>query len=95
MLPVSMTLLVGTPALSFIGAAGAALTASLRRGGLIVPILVAPFTVPVLIFGVSAANAAIGGTIPFLTPFLILCALSLIAIVVGTIAAAAALRQAE
>ncbi|SEG82255.1 heme exporter protein CcmB [Bosea lathyri] len=95
MLPVSATLLVGTPALSFIGAAGAALTASLRRGGLIVPILVAPLTVPVLIFGVSAANAAIGGTIPFLTPFLILCALSLIALVVGTIAAAVALRQAE
>jgi heme exporter protein B len=95
MLPVSATMLVGTPALSFIGAAGAALTASLRRGGLIVPILVAPLTVPVLIFGVSAANAAIGGTVPFRTPFLILCALSLIAIVMGTIAAAAALRQAE
>lgn len=94
MLPVAATLLVGTPALSFIGAAGAALTAGLRRGGLILPVLVAPLTVPVLIFGVSAANSAVGGTIPFLTPFLILCALSLGAIVIGTIAAAAALRQA-
>ena len=94
-LPLVATLLVGTPALSFIGAAGAALTASLKRGGLIVPVLVAPLTVPVLIFGVSAANAALGGTVPFLTPFLLLCAISLAAIVVGTIAAAAALRQAD
>ncbi len=95
MLPVSATLLVGTPALSFIGAAGAALTVNLKRGGLIVPVLVAPLTVPVLIFGVSACNSALGGTIPFRTPFLILCALSLVAIVIGTIAAAAALRQAD
>ena len=72
-----------------------ALAASLRRGGLIVPVLVAPLTVPVLIFGVSAANAAVGGTVPFLTPFLILCAISLAAVVVGTVAAAAALRQAD
>lgn len=94
-LPLVATLLVGTPALSFIGAGVAALAASLRRGGLIVPVLVAPLTVPVLIFGVSAANAAVGGTVPFLTPFLILCAISLGAIVVGTVAAAAALRSAE
>ena len=94
-LPLIATLLVGTPALSFIGAAGAALTASLRRGGLIVPVLVAPLTVPVLIFGVSAANAAQGGTVPFLTPFLILCAISLAAVVIGTVAAAAALRSSE
>lgn len=95
MASVAATLLVGTPALSFIGAAGAALTVGIRRGGLIVPVLVAPMTVPVLIFGVSASNSALGGTIPFLTPFLILCALSLAAIVVGAFAAAAALRQAE
>jgi heme exporter protein B len=94
-LPLVATLLVGTPALSFIGAGGAALAASLKRGGLIVPVLVAPLTVPVLIFGVAAANAAVGGTVPFLTPFLILCAISLGAIVVGTVAAAAALRSAE
>lgn len=95
MASVAATLLVGTPALSFIGAAGAALTVGIRRGGLIVPVLVAPLTVPVLIFGVSASNSALGGAIPFLTPFLILCALSLAAIVVGAFAAAAALRQAE
>ncbi len=94
-LPLVATLAVGTPALSFIGAAGAAVAASLRRGGLIVPVLVAPLTIPVLIFGVSAANAALGGTVPFRAPFLILAALSLASVTVGTLAAAAALRAAE
>jgi heme exporter protein B len=89
------TLLVGTPALTFIGAIGAALTASLRRGGLILAVLVLPLMIPTLIFGVSAANAASGGTVPFMTPFLILAALSLIAGVVGTFASAAALRWSE
>jgi heme exporter protein B len=89
------TLLVGTPALTFVGAVGAALTASLRRGGLILAILVLPFMIPTLIFGVSAANAALGGTVPFATPFLILVALSLFAAVVGTVGAAAALRSGE
>ncbi|HEY8380826.1 MAG TPA: heme exporter protein CcmB [Microvirga sp.] len=89
------TLLVGTPALTFIGAVGAALTASLRRGGLILAILVLPLMIPTLIFGVSAANAAMGGTIPFATPFLVLCALSLIAAVIGIVGAAAALRWSE
>jgi heme exporter protein B len=87
------TLLVGTPALTFVGAIGAALTASIRRGGLILAVLVLPLMIPTLIFGVSAANAATGGTIPFATPFLILTALSLIAAVVGTVAAAAAVRH--
>ncbi|MGO4572078.1 heme exporter protein CcmB [Microvirga sp. 2TAF3] len=95
MLAMIVTLLVGTPALTFIGAIGAALTASLRRGGLILAILVLPFMIPTLIFGVSAANAAVGGTVPFATPFLILVALSLIAAVVGTVGAAAALRSGE
>jgi heme exporter protein B len=89
------TLLVGTPALAFVGAIGAGLTASLRRGGLILALLVLPLMIPTLIFGASAANAARGGTIPFATPFLVLAALSLIAAVVGTFAAAAAVRQGE
>lgn len=95
MAAVAGTLLVGTPALTFIGAIGAALTASLRRGGLILAVLVLPLMIPTLIFGVSAANAASGGTVPFMTPFLILAALSLIAGVVGTVASAAALRWSE
>lgn len=91
----AVTLLVGTPALTFIGAIGAALTGSIRRGGLILALLVLPLMIPTLIFGVSAANAATGGTIPFSTPLLVLGALSLIAGVVSTVAAAAALRYGE
>ncbi|AWB25439.1 heme exporter protein CcmB [Methylobacterium currus] len=91
----SLTLLVGTPALTFIGAVGAALTASIRRGGLILAVVVLPLMVPTLIFGVSAAEAAVSGTVPFTTPLAILAALSLAAGVVGTLAAAAALRWGE
>lgn len=91
----ALTLLVGTPALTFVGAVGAALTASIRRGGLILAVVVLPLMIPTLIFGVSASEAALGGTVPFSTPLAILCALSLIAGVVGTLAAAAALRWSE
>jgi heme exporter protein B len=90
---VSLTLLVGTPALTFIGTIGAALTASLRRGGLVLSILVLPLMIPVLIFGVSAATAATGGTIPFATPLTVLVALSLFSVVTGCLGAAAALRS--
>lgn len=89
---VTLSLLVGTPALTFIGAIGAALTASLRRGGLLMAILILPFTVPVLIFGVSAASAASGGTVPMATPLMILAALSLASAALAPFAAAAALR---
>jgi heme exporter protein B len=89
------TLLVGTPALTFVGAVGAALTSTIRRGGLIVAILVLPLMIPTLIFGVSAANAALGGTVAFATPFLVLAALCLVAAVIGAIGAAAALRWSE
>ena len=78
-----------------IGAIGAALTVSLRRGGLLMAVLVLPLTIPVLIFGVAAASAASGGAAPFLTPFLVLCALSLAAIAGAPFAAAAALRIAR
>ncbi|WID94305.1 heme exporter protein CcmB [Bosea vestrisii] len=93
-LPLAASLALGTPALSFIGTAAAALTASLRRGGLILPILVAPLTVPVLIFGVSASSA-VRGPMSLQSPLLILAALSLMAAAVGCVAAAAALRQPD
>ena len=89
----ALTLAAGTPALTFIGLVGAALTVALRRGGLLLAVLVLPLTVPVLIFGVAAANAAIMGPTPFGPPFTILCALSLASLVLGPIAAAAALRH--
>lgn len=91
---VTLTLLVGTPALTLIGAIGASLTVSLRRGGLLLAVLVVPLAIPILIFGVSSADAALHDPVPFLTPFLILCALSLIAAVLGPIASAMALRFA-
>jgi heme exporter protein B len=90
---VALTLAAGTPALTFIGLIGASLTVALRRGGLLLAVLVLPLTVPVLIFGVAAANAAIVGPMPFGTPFSMLCALTLISIVIGPFAAAVALRQ--
>jgi heme exporter protein B len=88
-----LALLVGTPALTFIGLIGAAIAVALRRGGLLLAVLILPLTVPVLIFGVAAANAALTGPVTFGTPFTILCALSLASLVVGPFAAAAALRQ--
>jgi len=90
---VALTLATGTPALTMIGAVGAAITVSLRRGGLLMAVLVLPLTIPVLIFGVAAASAASGGAAPFLTPFLMLCALTLFFIAAAPFAIAAALRQ--
>ena len=90
---VALTLLAGTPALTCFGLIGAALSVALRRGGLLLPVLVLPLTVPVLIFGVAASNAAIVGPLSFGTPFTILCALTLVSLVLGVVAAAAALRH--
>ncbi len=92
---VAASLLAGTPALTLLGAIGAALTAGLRRGGLLMAVLILPLTTPVLIFGVASAEAASGGPVPFRTPFVILCALSLATIAGAPFAAAAALRARE
>src|ERR1700745_3942570 len=90
---VALTLLAGTPALTFTGMIGAALAVALRRGGLWLSVLLLPLSIPVLIFGVAASEAAITGPGSFGAPFAILCALSLISFVVGPVAAAASLRQ--
>lgn len=90
----TLTLLVGTPAITFIGAVGAAVAVALPRGGLMVSVLVLPLTIPVLIFGVSASYAALAEPDPFMPPFLILCALSIGFAVIGPAAAALALRWA-
>lgn len=87
------TTMIGAPALSLLAGVGAALTVGIRRGGLLLSVLVLPLYVPVLIFGVSAANAAISGPLPFGVPALILTALSLAAVVLCPVAAAAALRM--
>jgi heme exporter protein B len=90
-----LSLLVGTPALTLIGAVGAAVTMTLRRGGLLLSLLVLPLSVPVLIFGVAAAEAARGGPTPFATPLMLLAALSIAALALAPFAAAAALRAAD
>lgn len=81
--------LIGTPALSLIGAIGAALTAGIRRGGVLVPLLVLPLYIPTLIFGVAASGAESGGE-----ALMLLGAVSLISLVLAPVAAAAALRLA-
>ena len=90
-----LTLLVGTPAITFIGAAGAGVAVALPRGGLLVSILVLPLAIPVLIFGVSAAYAAVQDPAPFLPPLMILIAITLFFAVIGPGAAAAALRSSS
>jgi heme exporter protein B len=85
-----LMLLVGTPAIAFLGLIGAALAATLPRAGLLIAVLIVPFTIPVLIFGTAAtaaADASLSGT-----AFKLLCALTLFSFVIGPIAAAAALR---
>jgi heme exporter protein B len=90
---VALTILVGTPALTCIGLIGAALAVALQRGGLLLPVLVLPLTVPVLIFGVAAGDAAILGGAAFAPSLLVLVALTLTSLVLGPFAAAAALRH--
>jgi heme exporter protein B len=91
--PLLATMLVGTPAISFLGAAGAALTLRARRGGLLVALLVLPLYIPTLIFGISALSAAMLDTGGFKPAFLILSAITLGSLVIGPIAAAAAVRM--
>jgi heme exporter protein B len=90
----ALTLLIGTPALTLLGAIGAALTVGLRRGGLLLPVLVLPMSVPVLIFGVSSTNALVTG-LDAATPLALLGALGLVSLVLAPLAAAAALRASQ
>lgn len=83
-------LLIGTPALSLLGAIAAALALGARRPGVLTSLLVLPLYLPVLIFGAAAAGPSIGAR-PHL---LLLAALSLGALPLAPYAAAAALRQA-
>jgi heme exporter protein B len=89
LLATTLSLLAGSPALTMIGAIGAALTATLRRGGLLMAVLTLPLTIPVLIFGVSAASFT-----GCLAPFAALAAMSLFSLAAAPFAAAAAVRLA-
>jgi heme exporter protein B len=89
-----ISLLLGTPALAGFGAIGAALTVATRRGGLLAPILIAPLSVPVLIFGVGAISAS-GGPDQAQVAMLLLAALSLMVLVLSPFAAALAIDWGE
>ena len=85
-----VSLLLGTPALAAFGAVGAAVTVAIRRGGLIAPILIAPLSIPVLIFGTGTINAGQSNA-----AMLFLAALSLMAVALSPFAAALAISSAE
>ena len=89
-----LSLLLGTPALAGFGAIGAALTVATRRGGLLAPILIAPLSVPVLIFGVGAIAPA-GGPDQAQVAALLLAALSLTVATLSPFAAALAIDWGE
>jgi heme exporter protein B len=88
-----LTLAIGTPSLSLIGAIGAALILGSRRGGVLLSLLVLPLYIPVLIFGVSAIDGAISG-LPINAHLLIMSGIFLAALPLCPWAGAGAIRQA-
>ena len=86
-----LSLAIGTPALSVIGAFGAALTVGLKRGGLLMSLLVLPLYVPTLIFGAEVVKRAASG-LDSVTPMLLLGGVTLGAAALLPFAAAAAIR---
>ena len=86
-----ITLLLGTPILSLIGAVGVALTVGLRKGGMILSLLVLPLYVPLLIFASSAVDSAAAG-LPVTAHLSLIAALLVLAMSLSPFATAAALR---
>ncbi|MCQ4320935.1 heme exporter protein CcmB [Stutzerimonas stutzeri] len=86
-----MSLLLGTPVLSLLGAVGAALTVGLKRGGLLLALLILPLYIPVLILGSGALQAALQG-LPALGYLLWLSSLTALAVTLAPFAIAAGLR---
>jgi heme exporter protein B len=85
-----VSLLIGTPAVSAVGAVGAGLTLSIRRGGLILPLIVLPLIAPAVIFGAGAVLAVLDGLSNGALP--LLAAFSFAACVLSPFATAAAVR---
>lgn len=90
--PLVLSMVAGTPAISFIGGIGAALTLSARRGGVLIALLMLPLFVPTLIFGIETVSSGIVDSAAFWPSFLILAAVSLASVVLAPLATAAALR---
>jgi len=91
--PLILSLLVGTPGLSLIGAFAGALTVTLPRASLLISIIVSPLYVPILIFGAGAAAAGASGDPQFAANLKLLGASTLFTAVFAPIASAAALRS--
>lgn len=87
------TLALGTPVLSLVGTIGVALTVGLRRGGILLALLVLPLYIPVLIFATGAVDAAAAG-LPVSGQLAIMGAILLLAVTLAPLAAAGALRIA-
>lgn len=85
------TLLAGTPVISALGAVGVSLTVGVRRGGVLLSLLILPLYVPVLIFGAGAADAAASG-LSIAGHLQLLAAMSVLAVTLAPLAAAAGLR---
>ncbi len=86
-----LSLLLGTPTLSLVGAIGAALTVGLRKGGVLISLLVLPLYIPVLIFGSAAVQAAVTG-LPLAGYLALLGAMLALGVVLAPLAIGAALR---
>jgi len=86
-----LSLALGSAVMSVLGAVGAALTVGLRRGGMLIALLVTPFYVPVLIFGAGAVQAAVDG-LGSGAYLALLGAMASLAVGMGPLAVAAALR---
>ena len=86
-----LSLLIGTPAVSAVGAIGASLTLSLKRGGLILPLIILPLLSPVVIFGAGAVAAVMDGFSPS-SGLGLLAAFSIAAVLLSPFAAAACVR---
>ncbi len=86
-----LSLALGTPALSVVGCFGAALTVGIKRGGLLLSLLVLPMYVPTLIFGAEVVKRGAAG-MPVATPLLLLAGITLAAVALLPFAAAAAVR---
>ena len=91
MLALLLSMLLGTVSLSMVGGIGAALTVGLRKGGLLLSLLVLPLYVPVLVFGSAAVDAAANG-LPWQSELGVLAGFALLSVTLAPLAAAAALR---
>ena len=85
------SLLLGSAVLSLVGGIGAALTVGLKRGGMLISLLILPFYMPVLIFGSAAVQSAVTG-VPAGPYLAILAAMLCLAIALAPLAIAAGLR---